>query len=131
MNDDEETLALEILPDVLENQYGYKLFIPDRDLIPSSSKYPSICGEISRGSPLTFVAQLNMYIDLKLLDVGSELASVTSFICISVYGFFLVQEAVYHSRCLTGNAGTRLKVVTPALAPSEVCAESSKSVGFP
>lgn len=58
MNDDEETLALEILPDVLENQYGYKLFIPDRDLIPSSSKYSSICGEISRGSPLTFVAQL-------------------------------------------------------------------------
>lgn len=73
-----------------------------------------------------------MYINLKLLDVGLELASVTSFICISVDGFFLVQEAVYHSRCLTGNAGTRLKVVTPALAPgpSEVCAESSKSVGF-
>lgn len=58
MNDDEETLALEILPDVLENQYGYKLFIPDRDLIPSSSKYPLFCGEISRGSPLTFVTQL-------------------------------------------------------------------------
>lgn len=39
---DEETFALEILPDVLEKHYGYKLFIPDRDLIPSSSKYPSI-----------------------------------------------------------------------------------------
>ncbi|KAJ3587222.1 hypothetical protein NHX12_010820, partial [Muraenolepis orangiensis] len=36
---DEETLAAEILPDVLEKHYGYKLFIPDRDLIPSSSKY--------------------------------------------------------------------------------------------
>lgn len=74
-----------------------------------------------------------MYIHLKLLHVGSELASVTSFICISVYGFFLVQEAVYHSRYLIGNAGTRLKVVTPALTPgpSEVCAESSKSVQFP
>ena len=36
---DEETFALEILPDVLEKHYGYKLFIPDRDLIPSSSKY--------------------------------------------------------------------------------------------
>ncbi|CAL8301461.1 unnamed protein product [Arctogadus glacialis] len=33
---DEETLASEILPDVLEKHYGYKLFIPDRDLIPSS-----------------------------------------------------------------------------------------------
>lgn len=41
MNNSEETLALEILPDVLENHYGYKLFIPDRDLIPNSSKYPS------------------------------------------------------------------------------------------
>uniref|UniRef100_A0A3Q2E5Y9 Interleukin 1 receptor accessory protein-like 2 n=1 Tax=Cyprinodon variegatus TaxID=28743 RepID=A0A3Q2E5Y9_CYPVA len=39
---DEETFALEILPDVLEKHYGYKLFIPDRDLIPSSSKYPPI-----------------------------------------------------------------------------------------
>ncbi|MEQ2248186.1 hypothetical protein ILYODFUR_016706, partial [Ilyodon furcidens] len=33
---DEETFALEILPDVLEKHYGYKLFIPDRDLIPSN-----------------------------------------------------------------------------------------------
>ncbi|XP_039622212.1 X-linked interleukin-1 receptor accessory protein-like 2 [Polypterus senegalus] len=33
---DEEQFALEILPDVLEKHYGYKLFIPDRDLIPSS-----------------------------------------------------------------------------------------------
>lgn len=41
MNNSEETLALEILPDVLEKHYGYKLFIPDRDLIPSSSKYRS------------------------------------------------------------------------------------------
>lgn len=42
MSNNEETLALEILPDVLEKHYGYKLFIPDRDLIPSSSKYPSV-----------------------------------------------------------------------------------------
>ncbi|KAM9486745.1 interleukin-1 receptor accessory protein-like 1-A isoform 1-T1 [Clarias gariepinus] len=34
---DEERFALEILPDVLEKHYGYKLFIPDRDLIPTSS----------------------------------------------------------------------------------------------
>lgn len=36
---EEEQFALEILPDVLEKHYGYKLFIPDRDLIPSSSKF--------------------------------------------------------------------------------------------
>ncbi|XP_073701700.1 interleukin-1 receptor accessory protein-like 1-A isoform X1 [Garra rufa] len=34
---EEERFALEILPDVLEKHYGYKLFIPDRDLIPTSS----------------------------------------------------------------------------------------------
>ncbi|KAG9339453.1 hypothetical protein JZ751_023591, partial [Albula glossodonta] len=34
---EEERFALEILPDVLEKQYGYKLFIPDRDLIPTGS----------------------------------------------------------------------------------------------
>ncbi|MBN3301363.1 IRPL2 protein, partial [Amia calva] len=33
---EEEQFALEILPDVLEKHYGYKLFIPDRDLIPSN-----------------------------------------------------------------------------------------------
>lgn len=38
-NNEEEHFALEILPDVLEKHYGYKLFIPDRDLIPSGSKY--------------------------------------------------------------------------------------------
>lgn len=36
---EEEQFALEILPDVLEKHYGYKLFIPERDLIPSGSKY--------------------------------------------------------------------------------------------
>lgn len=35
---EEEHFALEILPDVLEKHYGYKLFIPDRDLIPTGSK---------------------------------------------------------------------------------------------
>ncbi|KAJ8348828.1 hypothetical protein SKAU_G00274170 [Synaphobranchus kaupii] len=33
---EEEQFALEVLPDVLEKHYGYKLFIPERDLIPSS-----------------------------------------------------------------------------------------------
>ncbi|RWS01565.1 interleukin-1 receptor accessory protein-like 1, partial [Leptotrombidium deliense] len=32
---EEERFALEILPDMLEKHYGYKLFIPDRDLIPT------------------------------------------------------------------------------------------------
>lgn len=35
---EEERFALEILPDMLEKHYGYKLFIPDRDLIPTGSK---------------------------------------------------------------------------------------------
>lgn len=39
---EEERFALEILPDVLEKHYGYKLFIPDRDLIPTGSKCPKI-----------------------------------------------------------------------------------------
>ncbi|KAL4695151.1 hypothetical protein H8959_000246, partial [Pygathrix nigripes] len=34
-NPEEEQFALEVLPDVLEKHYGYKLFIPERDLIPS------------------------------------------------------------------------------------------------
>ncbi|XP_015219526.1 interleukin-1 receptor accessory protein-like 1-A isoform X1 [Lepisosteus oculatus] len=34
---EEERFALEILPDVLEKHYGYKLFIPERDLIPTGS----------------------------------------------------------------------------------------------
>ncbi|XP_069752281.1 X-linked interleukin-1 receptor accessory protein-like 2 [Narcine bancroftii] len=36
-NKKEEQFALEILPDVLEKHYGYKLFIPDRDLLPSGT----------------------------------------------------------------------------------------------
>uniref|UniRef100_A0A8C6S2I4 Interleukin-1 receptor accessory protein-like 1 n=1 Tax=Neogobius melanostomus TaxID=47308 RepID=A0A8C6S2I4_9GOBI len=36
---EEERFALEILPEVLEKHYGYKLFIPDRDLIPQEVTY--------------------------------------------------------------------------------------------
>ncbi|XP_062440631.1 X-linked interleukin-1 receptor accessory protein-like 2 isoform X1 [Rhea pennata] len=49
-NNDEEQFALEILPDVLEKHYGYKLFIPDRDLIPSGTYIEDLtrCIEQSR-----------------------------------------------------------------------------------
>ncbi|XP_076118596.1 interleukin-1 receptor accessory protein-like 1-A [Alosa pseudoharengus] len=35
--EEEENFAVHILPEVLERHYGYKLFIPDRDLIPTGS----------------------------------------------------------------------------------------------
>eukprot|EP00076_Gallus_gallus_P040498 XP_025006036.1 X-linked interleukin-1 receptor accessory protein-like 2 isoform X6 [Gallus gallus] len=49
-NNEEEQFALEILPDVLEKHYGYKLFIPDRDLIPSGTYIEDLtrCVEQSR-----------------------------------------------------------------------------------
>ncbi|NXH37096.1 IRPL2 protein, partial [Myiagra hebetior] len=47
---EEEQFALEILPDVLEKHYGYKLFIPERDLIPSGTYIEDLtrCVEQSR-----------------------------------------------------------------------------------
>ncbi|NXF42547.1 IRPL2 protein, partial [Oceanites oceanicus] len=49
-NNEEEQFALEILPDVLEKHYGYKLFIPDRDLIPTGTYIEDLtrCVEQSR-----------------------------------------------------------------------------------
>ncbi|XP_039210595.1 X-linked interleukin-1 receptor accessory protein-like 2 [Crotalus tigris] len=49
-NREEEQFVLEILPDVLEKQYGYKLFIPDRDLIPTGTYLDDLarCVEQSR-----------------------------------------------------------------------------------
>ncbi|XP_050820460.1 X-linked interleukin-1 receptor accessory protein-like 2 [Gopherus flavomarginatus] len=49
-DNEEEQFALEILPDVLEKHYGYKLFIPDRDLIPSGTYIEDLtrCVEQSR-----------------------------------------------------------------------------------
>ncbi|MEJ1275076.1 interleukin 1 receptor accessory protein-like 2 [Cricetulus griseus] len=50
VNTEEEQFALEILPDVLEKHYGYKLFIPERDLIPSGTYIEDLtrCVEQSR-----------------------------------------------------------------------------------
>ncbi|XP_069799043.1 X-linked interleukin-1 receptor accessory protein-like 2 [Dendropsophus ebraccatus] len=47
---EEEQFALEILPDILEKHYGYKLFVPDRDMIPSGTYMEDLarCVEQSR-----------------------------------------------------------------------------------
>uniref|UniRef100_A0A8C7YGV7 Interleukin 1 receptor accessory protein-like 2 n=1 Tax=Oryzias sinensis TaxID=183150 RepID=A0A8C7YGV7_9TELE len=50
-----ETFALEILPDVLEKHYGYKLFIPDRDLIPSSTYIEDLARSVEQSRRLIIV----------------------------------------------------------------------------
>ncbi|KAK0133242.1 X-linked interleukin-1 receptor accessory protein-like 2 [Merluccius polli] len=52
---DEETLASEILPDVLEKHYGYKLFIPDRDLIPSSIYIEDLARSVEQSRRLIII----------------------------------------------------------------------------
>uniref|UniRef100_A0AAQ4QTM8 Interleukin 1 receptor accessory protein-like 2 n=1 Tax=Gasterosteus aculeatus aculeatus TaxID=481459 RepID=A0AAQ4QTM8_GASAC len=52
---DEETLALEILPDVLEKHYGFKLFLPDRDLIPSSTYIEDLARSVEQSRRLIIV----------------------------------------------------------------------------
>ncbi|XP_072296162.1 X-linked interleukin-1 receptor accessory protein-like 2 isoform X2 [Eucyclogobius newberryi] len=52
---DEETFALEILPDVLEKHYGYKLFLPDRDLIPSSTYIEDLARSVEQSRRLIIV----------------------------------------------------------------------------
>ncbi|KAM7417119.1 hypothetical protein PAMA_016975 [Pampus argenteus] len=52
---DEETFALEILPDVLEKHYGYKLFLPERDLIPSSTYIEDLARSVEQSRRLIIV----------------------------------------------------------------------------
>ncbi|XP_061092181.1 X-linked interleukin-1 receptor accessory protein-like 2 [Conger conger] len=52
---EEEQFALEVLPDVLEKHYGYKMFIPDRDLIPSSIYIEDLARSVEQSRRLIIV----------------------------------------------------------------------------
>ncbi|XP_064412955.1 interleukin-1 receptor accessory protein-like 1-B [Latimeria chalumnae] len=56
---EEERFALEILPDVLEKHYGYKLFIPDRDLIPSGTYIEDVARCVDQSKRLIIVMTPN------------------------------------------------------------------------
>ncbi|XP_042190628.1 interleukin-1 receptor accessory protein-like 1 [Callorhinchus milii] len=60
---EEERFALEILPDVLEKHYGYKLFIPDRDLIPTGIWAQSQSCATQHLSCPTIIGWENTYIE--------------------------------------------------------------------
>ncbi|XP_016328498.1 interleukin-1 receptor accessory protein-like 1-B isoform X4 [Sinocyclocheilus anshuiensis] len=55
----EERFALEILPDVLEKHYGYKLFIPDRDLIPTGTYIEDVARCVDQSKRLIIVMTPN------------------------------------------------------------------------
>ncbi|XP_078415973.1 interleukin-1 receptor accessory protein-like 1-B isoform X2 [Cetorhinus maximus] len=52
---EEERFAQEILPDVLEKHYGYKLFNPDRDLIPTGTYVEDVARCIDQSKRLIIV----------------------------------------------------------------------------
>ncbi|XP_051529294.1 interleukin-1 receptor accessory protein-like 1-B [Myxocyprinus asiaticus] len=56
---EEEHFALEILPDVLEKHYGYKLFIPDRDLIPTGTYIEDVTRCVDQSKRLIIVMTPN------------------------------------------------------------------------
>uniref|UniRef100_A0A8C7NY11 X-linked interleukin-1 receptor accessory protein-like 1 n=1 Tax=Oncorhynchus mykiss TaxID=8022 RepID=A0A8C7NY11_ONCMY len=56
---EEERFALEILPDVLERHYGYKLFIPDRDLIPTGTYIEDVARCVDQSKRLIIVMTPN------------------------------------------------------------------------
>ncbi|XP_073772058.1 interleukin-1 receptor accessory protein-like 1-B isoform X4 [Danio rerio] len=56
---EEEHFALEILPDMLEKHYGYKLFIPDRDLIPTGTYIEDVARCVDQSKRLIIVMTPN------------------------------------------------------------------------
>lgn len=56
---EEERFALEILPDMLEKYYGYKLFIPDRDLIPTGTYIEDVARCVDQSKRLIIVMTPN------------------------------------------------------------------------
>uniref|UniRef100_A0AAY4E641 Interleukin 1 receptor accessory protein-like 2 n=1 Tax=Denticeps clupeoides TaxID=299321 RepID=A0AAY4E641_9TELE len=52
---EEEQFALEVLPDVLEKHYGYKLFLPDRDLMPSTVYIEDLTRSVEQSRRLIIV----------------------------------------------------------------------------
>ncbi|KAF3837951.1 hypothetical protein F7725_009719 [Dissostichus mawsoni] len=72
---DEETFALEILPDVLEKHYGYKLFLPDRDLIPSSTYIEDLARSVEQSRRLIIVIMIECA-DLKNVINYQEVLSI-------------------------------------------------------
>ncbi|KAJ3584162.1 hypothetical protein NHX12_014658 [Muraenolepis orangiensis] len=56
---EEERFALEILPDVLEKHFGYKLFIPDRDLIPTGTYIEDVARCVDQSKRLIIVMTPN------------------------------------------------------------------------
>uniref|UniRef100_A0AAY4BVV7 Interleukin-1 receptor accessory protein-like 1 n=1 Tax=Denticeps clupeoides TaxID=299321 RepID=A0AAY4BVV7_9TELE len=56
---EEERFALEILPDILEKHYGYKLFIPDRDLIPTGTYIEDVARCVDQSKRLIIVMTPN------------------------------------------------------------------------
>ncbi|XP_041926587.1 interleukin-1 receptor accessory protein-like 1-A isoform X2 [Alosa sapidissima] len=53
--EEEENFAVHILPEVLERHYGYKLFIPDRDLIPTGTYIEDVARCVDQSRRLIIV----------------------------------------------------------------------------